>query len=77
MTDYFEEMGWTPLGEGETPNHQLHLARLLRDSGMWDRIEFMRSLRHGDQPPPPASKQAVLDLPDKTVDVASMYIHTV
>lgn len=36
MAGYFEEMGWRELAEGETPNHQLHLARLLIDFGIFD-----------------------------------------
>ncbi|KAF4526446.1 hypothetical protein B566_EDAN014058 [Ephemera danica] len=67
MTDYFEEMGWTPLGEGETPNHGLHLARLLRDSGMWDELEWLRTMQHGERPPPPASRDCVQSLPEKVV----------
>lgn len=36
MAGYFEEMGWTELGEGEQPNHLLHMARLLMDIGIYD-----------------------------------------
>ncbi|XP_066581916.1 E3 ubiquitin-protein ligase RNF181 [Prorops nasuta] len=61
MSDYFDEMGWTPLGEGETPNHFLQMARLLRDCGMWDLLGENQRL------PPPASKTAVDNLPDVTI----------
>lgn len=58
MSDYFEEMGWTPLRDGEAPNHFLHMARLLRDFGMWD------ELGQGQRLAPPASKEAVSNLAD-------------
>lgn len=56
MSDYFEEMGWTPLGEGEAPNHLIQMARLLRDFGMWDLLGQTTRL------PPPASKLAIKNL---------------
>jgi hypothetical protein len=67
MTDYFEEMGWTPLGEGETPNHGLHLARLLRDSGMWDELQWLQTMQQGERPPPPAKKTVVEALPEQVI----------
>ena len=33
MTSYFDEHDCEPLGTNEQPNSQLHLARLLLDSG--------------------------------------------
>lgn len=36
MASYFEEHDCRPLEEGETPNHTLHLARLLLDGGIVD-----------------------------------------
>lgn len=36
MTDYFQEMGWRELEDGEQPNHLLHMARFLIDFGMYD-----------------------------------------
>ncbi|KAL1465456.1 hypothetical protein WDU94_005029 [Cyamophila willieti] len=59
MTDYFEEFNITPLAQGETPNHMLHLARLLRDFGM-SPYEF------NDELPPPASKAFVDNLEEIT-----------
>lgn len=58
MSDYFSEMGWTPLGDGETPNHLIQMARFLRDFGMWDLVGQETEL------PPPASKDAVANLPE-------------
>lgn len=57
MADYFQEMGWQPLSEGERPNHFLHLARLLRDYNMFEELGETNRL------PPPASKEAVENLP--------------
>lgn len=61
MADYFEEMGWEPLAQGQTPNQLLHFARLLRDFGMWE------ELGHGERLPPCASKKAVEDLEQKKI----------
>ncbi|XP_012259068.2 E3 ubiquitin-protein ligase RNF181-like [Athalia rosae] len=58
MSDYFDEMGWTPLKDGEAPNHFLHMARLLRDFGMWE------ELGQGQKLPPPASKESISELKD-------------
>lgn len=62
MADYFDEMGWRPLGEGEQPNHFLHLARLLRDYNMYEELGETTRL------PPPASKEAVENLPTAAAD---------
>lgn len=56
MSDYFHEMGWTPLPDGEAPNHLIQMARLLWDFGMWDLLGQNTRL------PPPASKTAVENL---------------
>lgn len=56
MSDYFAEMGWTPLGDGEAPNHLMHMARFLRDYGLWELDEQTQRL------PPPASKESVENL---------------
>nr|AEE62818.1 unknown [Dendroctonus ponderosae] len=63
MTDYFSEMGWRELRDGEQPNHSLHMARLFRDYGMF---ELLRS-QNGDMLPPPASKAAVDALESETI----------
>ncbi|XP_029173735.1 E3 ubiquitin-protein ligase RNF181-like [Nylanderia fulva] len=62
MSDYFEEMGWTPLGDGETPNHLIQMARFLRDYGMWELLGEDAKL------PPPASKNAVETLPEIKIE---------
>ncbi|KAL1123225.1 hypothetical protein AAG570_002312 [Ranatra chinensis] len=64
MAGYFEEMGWTELGDGETPNQLLHLARLLRDFGMFE------ELGEGKRLPPPASKRIVNNLPELEIKQA-------
>ncbi|KAG7310046.1 hypothetical protein JYU34_004578 [Plutella xylostella] len=63
MAGYFEEMGWTPLENGEQPNHLIQMARFLIDFGIYD-DDFS-----GEWPrlPPPASKDAVKKLPEKTI----------
>lgn len=63
MSDYFDEMGWTPLEDGEAPNHLIHMARLLRDFGMWDLLGQTTRL------PPPASKSAIENL--KEIEISS------
>ncbi|XP_039278259.1 E3 ubiquitin-protein ligase RNF181 isoform X3 [Nilaparvata lugens] len=59
MADYFEEMGWQPLSDGEAPDGLLHLARLLRDFGMFDVLGEDKKL------PPPAAKEAVENLAER------------
>lgn len=66
MSDYFDEMGWQPLGPGETPNTFLHLARLLRDYNMFAELGETERL------PPPASKDVVENLPKETIDKSGM-----
>lgn len=61
MSDYFQEMGWQELADGETPNHFLHLARLLRDYNMFEELGQNQRLA------PPASKQVVENLPNKVI----------
>lgn len=67
MSDYFEEMGWQPLGPGETPNNFIHLARLLRDFSMFE--ELGETVRLA----PAASKEVVENLPKITVDKGGNY----
>lgn len=62
MAGYFEEMGWTPLANGETPNHLIQIARFLRDFG------FMDSFRENESLPPPASKSAVNNLKEIKIE---------
>ncbi|CAG9579806.1 unnamed protein product [Danaus chrysippus] len=64
MTDYFQEMGWRELEDGEQPNHLLHMARFLIDFGMYD-DNFT-----GEWPrlPPPASKESVKNLKEVKIE---------
>lgn len=71
MADYFSEMGWTPLGEGEAPNHFLHLARLFRDYNMFEELNVL----NGEKLPPPASKTAVEALPNENILVSGKALH--
>ncbi|XP_059486941.1 E3 ubiquitin-protein ligase RNF181-like [Neocloeon triangulifer] len=65
MADYFSELGFRPLGEGEVPDHGAHLLRLLRDSGNYDLLEMFVRLRNDDggNSAPAASEKVVQELP--------------
>eukprot|EP00918_Siedleckia_nematoides_P041577 GHVU01090446.1.p1 GENE.GHVU01090446.1~~GHVU01090446.1.p1 ORF type:complete len:154 (+),score=16.05 GHVU01090446.1:71-532(+) len=68
MASYFDEHNCEPLKDGEQPNHLLHLARLLIDTGLareWD-VEY--SSLFGGSPSPPASKEFVKSLPTKKME---------
>ncbi|XP_060065357.1 E3 ubiquitin-protein ligase RNF181-like [Ylistrum balloti] len=68
MASYFDEHDCEPLKDGEQPNHMLHMARLLLDSGLaaeWD-LEYGR-IFGGDGKTPPASKKIVESLPTHIV----------
>lgn len=60
MSDYFQEMGWQPLSEGQAPDHLLHLARLFRDFNIFD--ESLSQILA-----PPASKTVVENLPNVAI----------
>lgn len=62
MSNYFDEMGWQPLADGETPDHFLHLARLLLDYNMFEELGEQNRL------PPPASKKAVDELETEVIN---------
>ncbi|XP_018327573.1 E3 ubiquitin-protein ligase RNF181-like [Agrilus planipennis] len=62
MADYFQEMGWSPLAEGEAPNHLLHLVRLFIDYNMFEELGETQRL------PPPASIEAVNNLPEVSIN---------
>ncbi|KAL0274560.1 UNVERIFIED_CONTAM: hypothetical protein PYX00_002660 [Menopon gallinae] len=66
MADYFDEMGWKPLDDGEAPNHLLHFARLLRDFGMFEELGEDKRL------PPPASKEVVNNLKKEIINRADV-----
>ncbi|XP_043471351.1 E3 ubiquitin-protein ligase RNF181-like isoform X2 [Leptopilina heterotoma] len=61
MSDYFTEMGRTPLNDGEAPNHLMHMARFLREFGFWEMDEQSQRV------PPPASKEAVKNLTETKI----------
>ncbi|KAK8376406.1 hypothetical protein O3P69_009802 [Scylla paramamosain] len=68
MASYFDEHNCQPLGPGQTPDHFLHLARLLLHTGYWQdlQLEFSHLSGLGERPPPPASKDVVENLPTVT-----------
>ena len=71
MASYYDEHNCEPLRDGETPNHNLLLARLLLDTGIaveWE-MEYSR-LFHGERPPPPTSKKVIEELPTVSVTQA-------
>ncbi|XP_062606410.1 E3 ubiquitin-protein ligase RNF181-like [Saccostrea cucullata] len=68
MASYFDEHDCEPLKDGEQPNHLLHMARLLLDSGLaaeWN-VEYEAAFG-GERKVPPASKKFVEELPRKIV----------
>ena len=65
MTSYFDEHDCEPLREGQGPDHFLHFARLLIDSGNWNQGEFAAMFQ--DRTPPPTSKKFLEDLKDHLV----------
>ena len=38
MTSYFDEHNCEELGPGQTPDHLMHFARLLIDTGAWNEV---------------------------------------
>ena len=65
MTSYFDEHNCEPLADGQAPDHFLHFARLLIDSGNWNAAEFAGMFN--DRPPPPTSKKFIDGLKDHLV----------
>lgn len=68
MAGYFEEMGWEPLREGETPNNLLDIVRFLLE---FQYIEPETLLA------PAASKEAVAALPTITINKEGKFIFEV
>ncbi|XP_072395842.1 E3 ubiquitin-protein ligase RNF181 [Diabrotica undecimpunctata] len=64
MADYFGEMGWTPLEDGQAPDYFLHLARLLRDFNMFEELNVL----NGKKLAPPASKDFVAAIPNENIE---------
>ena len=38
MASYFDEHNCEALAAGQTPDHMMHIARLLVDTGHWDSV---------------------------------------
>ena len=38
MASYFDEHDCQPLASGQTPDHMMHMARLLVDTGHWNDV---------------------------------------
>ncbi|XP_060527033.1 E3 ubiquitin-protein ligase RNF181 [Cylas formicarius] len=68
MTDYFSEMGWRELRDGETPNQLLHLARLFRDFNMFQELNSL----NGENLPPAASKAAIEALEQEVIETSGI-----
>ena len=65
MASYFDEHNCEPLGPGQQPNHMLHLARLLLDTG----VDAEWAMQLADQmgiKQPPTSAEVLANLPDAT-----------
>ena len=73
MTSYFDEHDCEPLGAGQGPDHFMHFARLLIDSGAWNQTEFAAMFQ--DRIPPPTSKRFIKDLKDHLVRVEGNLHH--
>lgn len=69
MADYFGEMGWTPLEDGQAPDHFLHLARLFRDFNMFEELNVL----NGKELAPPASKSIVAAIPNENITDNGIY----
>ena len=57
--------GPRPDRAGQEPDHFMHFARLLVDSGAWNQTEF--AAMFNDRTPPPTSKKFLEDLKDHLV----------
>jgi len=64
MASYYDEHDCVPLAEGQQPNHQLHLARLLLDTGVGAQMEMEFARMFGEERQPPASEATIQGLPD-------------
>ena len=70
MASYFDEHDCAELGPGQEPDHWLHLARLLLDSGLAVDLdmEFARLFGADDGQMPPTSQRFMDDLPILPLD---------
>lgn len=62
MASYFDEHDCQPLASGQSPDHLMHMARLLVDTGAWNETEFAAMFEQ--RTPPPASKEFLESLDD-------------
>lgn len=69
MASYYDEHDCPELRSGEEPDHWLHLARLLLDSGLAVDLEMEFSRIFGDEEVPGASQAFMQSLPDATNDL--------
>jgi len=60
MASYFDEHDCEPLADGQSPDHLLHLARMLQDGGYAEEFEELFGQIKSS---PPASKEVVENLP--------------
>ncbi|KAF6031835.1 hypothetical protein EB796_009840 [Bugula neritina] len=60
MASYFDEHDCEPLANGQSPDHLLHLARMLQDGGYAEEFEELFGQIKSS---PPASKEVVENLP--------------
>ncbi|XP_067949403.1 E3 ubiquitin-protein ligase RNF181-like [Watersipora subatra] len=65
MASYFDEHNCEPLGHGQSPDHLLHLARMLQEGGY---MEEFQELFGQIQSSPPASQEVVKQLPELEVN---------
>lgn len=65
MAGYFEEMGWEPLRDGETPNNFLQVARFLLEFQYVDPETPLA---------PAASKEAVAALPEISISEEGKFL---
>jgi hypothetical protein len=50
MASYFDEHDCQPLAAGQSPDHVMHMARLLVDTGYWNQVrDKNRNRRSFDQ----------------------------
>ena len=61
-SSYFDEHNCQPLSAGQSPDHLMHMARLLVDTGAWNEQEFAAMFEQ--RTPPPASKDYVENMQD-------------
>lgn len=67
MSSYYDEHNCPELGPGEEPDHWLHLARLLLDSGLAVDLEMEFGRIFGDEQVPGASSEFIESLPEAAI----------